>query len=395
MDMATDHYAVLGLEYGATREEIKKAHRKLALRYHPDKVAAKGGHPDKEAAKFRAIQESYEVLADEDAKAAYHALEEVPEQASRAANARGWAAREHAREKAKAREQNEAREKAAWEKAAWEEELREKDARRKDELEKAARAEREMAREQDAARERDALERREKAAREKKAWKKAIREKERREVEKEAERKVAMEQAARAGGSIREEEQRERENQARGKAVAHAARTHSEEAAGGSPKSREGMGLAARLLSGSFFSSLANRGKEWGEQEKETRQPAVHQAAALERREKAARAQRAEAWEQDARDMERACSLSQRECEEEQNELERALRLSVEQEELERALRTSQEQEEEEEQEEQEELERALRVSQWGGDAEQEEVAELWEELFRDARQPAPLRPYG
>jgi len=34
-------------------------------RYHPDK-AAKGGHqPDKAAAKFRAIQESYEVLADE------------------------------------------------------------------------------------------------------------------------------------------------------------------------------------------------------------------------------------------------------------------------------------------------------------------------------------------
>jgi curved DNA-binding protein CbpA len=31
--MAIDHYAILGLAYGATHEEIKKAHRKLALRF--------------------------------------------------------------------------------------------------------------------------------------------------------------------------------------------------------------------------------------------------------------------------------------------------------------------------------------------------------------------------
>ena len=35
MDIAIDHYAILGLEYGATREEIKKAHRKLVLRCLP------------------------------------------------------------------------------------------------------------------------------------------------------------------------------------------------------------------------------------------------------------------------------------------------------------------------------------------------------------------------
>ena len=35
MDVAIDHYAILGLEYGATREEIKKAHRKLVLRCLP------------------------------------------------------------------------------------------------------------------------------------------------------------------------------------------------------------------------------------------------------------------------------------------------------------------------------------------------------------------------
>ena len=33
--MAIDHYAILGLEYGAAREEIQKAHRKLALRFLP------------------------------------------------------------------------------------------------------------------------------------------------------------------------------------------------------------------------------------------------------------------------------------------------------------------------------------------------------------------------
>ena len=35
MDVAIDHYEILGLEYGATREEIKKAHRKLVLRCLP------------------------------------------------------------------------------------------------------------------------------------------------------------------------------------------------------------------------------------------------------------------------------------------------------------------------------------------------------------------------
>ncbi|KAJ1485849.1 DnaJ domain-containing protein [Baffinella frigidus] len=73
--MAT-HYAVLGLECGATREEIKKAHRALALRHHPDKAAAKGGDQEVAADKFREIQEAYEVLADEKAKAAYDALQE-------------------------------------------------------------------------------------------------------------------------------------------------------------------------------------------------------------------------------------------------------------------------------------------------------------------------------
>lgn len=37
-DMAGQHYATLGLENGASKEEIKKAYRKLSMQYHPDKV---------------------------------------------------------------------------------------------------------------------------------------------------------------------------------------------------------------------------------------------------------------------------------------------------------------------------------------------------------------------
>ncbi|KAJ1479273.1 DnaJ domain-containing protein [Baffinella frigidus] len=64
--MAIDHYAVLELESGATREEIRQAHKKLVLRHHPDKGGDEG--------KFREIHDSYAVLADENAKAAYDAL---------------------------------------------------------------------------------------------------------------------------------------------------------------------------------------------------------------------------------------------------------------------------------------------------------------------------------
>ncbi|KAJ1491463.1 DnaJ domain-containing protein [Baffinella frigidus] len=61
MAPAIDHYAILGLAFGASPEEIKKAHKKMALMYHPDKVQAKGGDPEVASAKFREIQESYQV----------------------------------------------------------------------------------------------------------------------------------------------------------------------------------------------------------------------------------------------------------------------------------------------------------------------------------------------
>lgn len=54
-------YAVLGIESSATEEEIKKAYRQMAIRYHPDKVAAMGEEYQKGAKeKFQKIQEAYE-----------------------------------------------------------------------------------------------------------------------------------------------------------------------------------------------------------------------------------------------------------------------------------------------------------------------------------------------
>ena len=62
-----DYYEVLGISKGASDEEIKKAYRKAAKASHPDL------HPDdKEAeARFKEINEAYEVLSDADKKARY------------------------------------------------------------------------------------------------------------------------------------------------------------------------------------------------------------------------------------------------------------------------------------------------------------------------------------
>lgn len=72
--MATkrDYYEVLGVEKGASTDEIKSAYRKLALKWHPDKWV-NGTDAEKKTAeeKFKEASEAYSVLSDPDKKARY------------------------------------------------------------------------------------------------------------------------------------------------------------------------------------------------------------------------------------------------------------------------------------------------------------------------------------
>ena len=59
-----DYYEILGVPKTASEDEIKKAFRKLAIKYHPDK---QGG----DEAKFKEINEAYEVLKDKQKRQRY------------------------------------------------------------------------------------------------------------------------------------------------------------------------------------------------------------------------------------------------------------------------------------------------------------------------------------
>lgn len=66
--MAEDLYQTLGISRDASKDDIQKAYRKLARKYHPDL----NQNDDQAQAKFKRVQEAYDVLSDEEKKAAYN-----------------------------------------------------------------------------------------------------------------------------------------------------------------------------------------------------------------------------------------------------------------------------------------------------------------------------------
>ncbi len=83
--MAQDYYKTLGVEKSASADEIKKAYRKLAHKYHPDK----GEGND---AKFKEVNEAYQVLSDSEKKSQYDQYGQTFEDAQRQGGGPGYGA---------------------------------------------------------------------------------------------------------------------------------------------------------------------------------------------------------------------------------------------------------------------------------------------------------------
>ncbi len=81
--MAKDYYEILGVSKSASDDEIKKAYRRLAHKYHPDKA---GG----EEAKFKEINEAYQVLSDKQKRSQYDQFGTTFEQAQQAGGFGGF-----------------------------------------------------------------------------------------------------------------------------------------------------------------------------------------------------------------------------------------------------------------------------------------------------------------
>ena len=67
--MGKDYYRILGVPRDATDDQLKKAYRKKALKYHPDKNRDPGAEE-----KFKEIAEAYEVLSDRKCSIMFHSV---------------------------------------------------------------------------------------------------------------------------------------------------------------------------------------------------------------------------------------------------------------------------------------------------------------------------------
>ena len=64
----TDYYKILGVQRGASEDQVKKAFKKLAIRFHPDKNQ---DNPEEAKVKFQKIANAYETLSDPEKRRIY------------------------------------------------------------------------------------------------------------------------------------------------------------------------------------------------------------------------------------------------------------------------------------------------------------------------------------